>query len=138
MTSNTKEVVERLFGSMLEGDFETVLATLSDDILWRNPGAVPQAGLNSPILEGKQQWLEAFQKVGEFTGGSLRFEVQSIYTDDATAIVHSRNSATRSNGSSLDLEMIFLVKVKNQQVVEVTEFPHSAADWLAFWCNEET
>ena len=84
------------------------------------------------MIRGLPALLKALEGVGQFTQGSFRFSVQSVLANANLAAVVSYNTA-KHGSQSLDLMMVLLPRIEDNKVVEITEFPQQARDWLSFW-----
>ena len=126
------ELARDLFRALQEGEAETVERLLSPGVVWTIPAPIPALGLTTPRIEGRADFLDAAERTAEYTDGSLKFVPQQILASGDWAAVVSRNTAT-CDDRSFDLEMVFLLRVRGAEVIEVTEFPQSVEDWMRFW-----
>ena len=128
---DSHQIAQRLFDSMLAGDVEAVSNLLSPDIVWRAPEATP---LHSGAVRGLRDWRDVIEKINATLDEPLRFTPTCIIAQGDTAAVVSRNTATKGD-DVLDLEMVFVLSIKDGKVIEVTEFPQSPNTWTAFWLD---
>ena len=129
---DSKEIAQSLFEAMLAGDQDTVATLLSPDIVWRAPAATP---LHSGAVRGLDELREVMGKIDATLDDQLRFTPTSIIAEGNMAAVISHNTASRE-GAVLDLDMVFVLSIKDGKVVEVTEFPQSPDTWTSFWLSE--
>jgi ketosteroid isomerase-like protein len=79
------------------GDLDTVVGGYADDAVYRVGGDNVVSG----SYRGHQEIRDFFIRLGEVTGGSMRFELEDALADDRHAVMIWRLSAER-NGNSLD------------------------------------
>lgn len=94
------------YAAYAAGDFATVLAQFSPDLVFHVAG-------NGP-LAGEQKGLEGLQAVighsRDTTGGTQRFELRNVFADGGHGIVHLRETATRAaDGLALDVQEVHLL-----------------------------
>ena len=80
MSHPNRNLLERIHESLAQGDVDTLIASLTDDIEWRVHRPSPVAG----TYVGKQEVLGFFPRMMAPYEGTLRVEVLAIVADDAT------------------------------------------------------
>lgn len=131
------ELVRRAFDALNAGDLAAIRQYWHEDIVFTIPGSAPAAGLPNIVIRGLPALLQTFENVGQFTQGSFRFSIQSVLADANQVAVLSHNTA-RHEAKTLDLMMVLLLRIEDNKVVEGTEFPQQARDWLRFWTEGAT
>ena len=126
------ELARHAFDALNSGDRAVIRQYLHEDVVFTMPGSSPAVGLPNAVIRGLPALLSAFENVGQFTQGLFRFSVQSVLADANGAAVVSHNTARRG-AKSLDLRMVLLLRIEDNKVVAITEFPQQAQDWVNFW-----
>ena len=126
------ELARHAYDAINAGDVEGIKKYIHEDVVLTLPGIVPAAGIKDIVTRGLPAVLELAGGVGQFTEGTLHFALQTVLADGDRVAVLSHNTA-RHNEKTLDLLMIMFLRIKDDKIVEITEFPQQARDWLRFW-----
>lgn len=82
------------------GDLDTALADLADNAVFHFNGEGPLSGDHT----GRQAIEKALIGTFEPTGGTQKLDIHSIFADDQHAFVSLRETASRPDGATLDVE----------------------------------
>lgn len=98
--------IRQMYEALVAGDLGPVLAAFAEDTLFHMPGTGELGGDH----HGPQGVAAVLGRLMEITGGSMAFEIRGVYADDAHAVVHVRETATRvEDGAVLDVEEVHLL-----------------------------
>lgn len=92
------EIARKGYTAFNEGDIETAMSTISDDIVWHG-------GLRGPLAgdyKGKAAVLELFMKFGQLTEGTYKAEIHDILSNDEHSVVIGVTKATRKGKTRED------------------------------------
>ena len=120
-TCKTRTFIETLFSTIADQGFGHIfLDHLSDDVVWTATGSSPMRGR----YEGKQNYREqVLDKLHEKLEHSPRPSIDQIIADRQWAAVHFHTSGARAyNGMDFSMEYCWLMKVEDDQIVEVVGF----------------
>lgn len=116
---NTKEIVQKYFGAIIDGEFEKAGRYRSpDEKHWiSGEGSWPYGGW---------QTAESMAKIhanirARFPKG-LQITLNLILAEGDGAVVHIRNYAERVDGRIYDNQIVFLMRVENGLIIEIREF----------------
>lgn len=107
--------VRALYAAFAARDLEEALGALADDAVFHFHPADPGGGPihTADVLAGDHQGREAIVRAlaasFEFTGGSQVLHIKDVFADDDHAVVVLRETATRTDGTTLDMDEAHLV-----------------------------
>ena len=130
MKNTNINTVQKYFDSLQKGDLETLGSLFADDVIWHQPG---HAKLSKTYF-GKQEVFSLFGKFMEISQGSFRIDsVQNLMANHnlVTATLHF--SAKKSNGDSISMPGVDLMKIENGKIKEVYLFSANQSAEDAFW-----
>ncbi len=110
------------------GDLATLNEVFADDIVFHVPGKT----ILSQSYQGKAATFGYFAKLMELTRGSFKVESLNIYVSDDQVAMLDRLEATR-NGKTLNLELVLVLKVRNDQFIEGWDHFSDLDAWNEFW-----
>jgi hypothetical protein len=110
------------YESLAKGDPTAVLnAFAADGVLHITSGAFTGDHV------GPEAVAQVLGGLVEWTGGTLRLQVQEIFADDSHAVVLLRETATRArDGAELDVRETHLLHLENGFVVDFWDLPAEA------------
>ncbi|MCX2947295.1 nuclear transport factor 2 family protein [Lentzea sp. NEAU-D7] len=122
-------VATTYFDALEAGDFATVAAQFSDDVVWHQPGGNRFSGVHRGS-EAVGAMLGGMMSVSEGTFALKRSAPLMVNGDVVAASVHwtARRSGAEMDGTGIDL-----MRVADGKVVEVWLFTADPAEEDAFW-----
>lgn len=125
------ETVQRLFRAFGSGDISTMLALLSDDVVWFLPGpteVVPYAGER----RGHAGASEFFQRLG----GAVEFEQfeprEFVAQGDKVVALGTERGRVRATGKTFDNPWALVFTVRGGLITEFRGYEDTAAVASAF------
>ena len=129
MTNNI-QTVTTYFESLAKGDFEKLGNLFADDVIWHQPGK----GQLSKTYFGKQEIFSLFGKFMEISEGSFKIDkVESIMSNADYVTATLNFSAKKSNGQSISMSGVDLMKIQNGLIKEVYLFSSDSSAEDEFW-----
>lgn len=92
--------VSDAYAAFGKGDLNAALADLADNAVFHFNGEGPNSGDH----KGRKAIEAALISNFELTGGTQALDVHDVYADDLHAVVSLRETATRTDGATLDIE----------------------------------
>ena len=89
MSGESKQFVQRLYDSFLDGDIDSVLHAMADDFEWNAPGGAPYNG----IRHGRDQMREFFHELRRWVRVD-QMDVDDVIADGEKVVVVGRQRAT--------------------------------------------
>ncbi len=111
------EPLRTVYETVSNGDMDTLMNALTDDIAWHVSGRSPVSGDYS----GKNEVLGFFGKMFELYGGTLSVEVLDILAGDRHAAVLTRERATHA-GTPLEFRAIHEFEIRDGKLARFTSF----------------
>ncbi len=99
--------VRDAYAAFASGDLDTALKDLADDAVFHFAGDGPIAGDHRGRADIEKALIAAF----ELTGGTQKLDIRGIYADQDHAVVMLRETATRPDGTTLDVDEAHVLKV---------------------------
>ena len=128
MSSDNKQLLRRMYDAYNEGDFDTVLANMTDDVTWYVPGAAPFAGHRT----GRNQVREFFNELSR-TVQIDEFDADEILADGDNVVVIGRQRATvRETGRHFETQWAHVYTLRNGKVASARIFTDTHAIASAF------
>lgn len=129
MTTNI-QTVTTYFESLAKGDLETLGSLFADDVIWHQPGK----GALSKSYFGKQELFPLFGKFMEISEGTFKIDkVESIMANGDLVTATLQFSAKKSNGQSISMAGVDVMKINNGQIKEVYLFSDDQKAEDEFW-----
>jgi ketosteroid isomerase-like protein len=104
---NVKRVRDA-YAAFDKADLNGALADLADDAVFHFGGEGPNSGDH----QGRAAIETALIKNYELTGGTQKLDIHSIFADDHHAVVSLRETATRTDGATLDIEEAHVLTIR--------------------------
>jgi uncharacterized protein len=92
--------VRDAYAAFAKGDLDGALADLADDAVFHFNGAGPISGDH----KGRETIERALIAAFTLTGGTQVLDIHGVFADDDHAVVALRETATRTDGATLDVE----------------------------------
>jgi ketosteroid isomerase-like protein len=92
--------VRDAYAAFDKADLDGALVDLADDAVFHFNGEGPNSGEH----KGREAIVAALIHNYQLTGGTQKLDIHDIFADDAHAVVVLRETATRTDGATLDVE----------------------------------
>lgn len=123
------EKVRQFYTALAQGDFETVGALLSDDLVWHQPGK----GTLSGIYNGKQNVFAHLGRMAQLSNGTFAIDQVDYVTENSDLVVAAVGFAVSANGHSMQMKGVDLFRFENEQIKEVWLFSERSDEEDRFW-----
>lgn len=123
------EKVRQFYTALAQGDFETVGALLSDDLVWHQPGK----GTLSGIYNGKQNVFTHLGRMAQLSNGTFAIDQVDYVTENSDLVVAAVGFAVSANGHSMQMKGVDLFRFENEQIKEVWLFSERIDEEDRFW-----
>jgi ketosteroid isomerase-like protein len=112
-----------------ENDLNEASLTFSENIVYRIAGRSPLAG----EYRGIEQFDKVLRLAKELSGGTIKFEPQTILADNKAIMVYGHATAKRE-GKMLNIDHAYLYKFDEEgKIIEGRTIPVDLYDFDAFW-----
>jgi uncharacterized protein len=119
----THEQVKKLFSYLKTGENELFFENVADDVNWKVMGTHPLAG----TYHSKQDFISStFGRLNRILEDGVKLKVESILVKGNTSVVEMESLSTALNGNPFNNTYCWIVKFKNNVIVEVTAYVDSA------------
>lgn len=133
MKNTNINTVQKYFDCLQKGDLETLGSLFADDIIWHQPGQ----GQLSKTYHGKQELFGLFGHFMQISEGSFKIDsVQKLMVNENLVSATLHFSAKKSNGQSISMDGVDLMKVENGKIIEVWLFSADQEAEDAFWVSK--
>jgi ketosteroid isomerase-like protein len=99
--------VRDAYAAFAAGDLDAALKDLADNAVFHFKGEGPVSGDHRGRADIEKALIATF----ELTGGTQTLDIRGIYADDEHAVVVLRETATRPDGATLDVDEAHVIKV---------------------------
>ena len=122
-TTISAEAVRRIFRHLETGSGDRFFAHLADDVDWTVQSTHPLAGhyTSKPDFHA-----HTFARLNEILPGGTQLHVEQVFTDGDWAIVELRSLATAKNGMRFDNRYCWIMRFKDEMIVQVRAYLDSA------------
>ncbi|MDP9285438.1 MAG: nuclear transport factor 2 family protein [Actinomycetota bacterium] len=127
MTHPNAQLLERAFGAFGR-DPIVVARSLSDDVVWRVPGANAMSG----EYRGRDEVLRFLRQTLVLTDQTYRTKLEYVVADDERAVAVYRARGERE-GQALDIQQALFCEVRDDRLADVTAVPFDFAAFERFW-----
>jgi ketosteroid isomerase-like protein len=124
-------MAERLWNSIAIADVSQLVEIIDAKAIWVMPGRSPLAGRH----EGISAILAFMARVGELTD-LLESTLLEVFANDRGAVLRYAIHATRG-GRTLDTEHLFMIRVRENRIVEGSFAPFDQDSYDEFWLESE-
>jgi uncharacterized protein len=129
-TDNNIELVLKYFDSLAKGDLNMLGSLFAEDIVWHQPG---NSSLSKTYL-GKQELFTLFGKFMEISQGTFKIDsIKNVMPNGDLVSAILQFSAKKSNGQSISMTGVDLMKINNGQIKEVYLFSGDQKAEDEFW-----
>lgn len=105
-------------------DLDTALKDLAPDAVFHFNGDGPNSGDH----KGREAITAALVKNFELTNGTQALDIKGIYADDRHSIVVLQETATRTDGATLDIDEVHLLALDDQgRITDLWDLPSDHA-----------
>ena len=112
-------LIRNAYASFAEGDLDGALTDLADDCVFHFGGTGPNSGDH----KGRDDIAAALIKNFELTAGTQKLDIRGIYADDDHAAVVLRETATRPDGTSIDMDEVHVLRLHDGKVLDLWDLP---------------
>ena len=123
------EKVRQFYTALAQGDFETVGALLSDELVWHQPGK----GTLSGVYNGKQNVFAHLGRMAQLSNGTFAIDQVDYVTENSDLVVAAVGFAVSANGHSMQMKGVDLFRFENEQIKEVWLFSERIDEEDRFW-----
>ena len=123
------EVVQKYFEALKTGDMNMLSNTLSEDIVWHQPGQ----GKLSGVYRGKQQVFALFGKFIEISNGSFKIDSVNSMMSNGALVTTTLHFSASNNSGSISMSGVDLMQIKNGKIAEVWLFSENQQVEDNFW-----
>ncbi|RRD78322.1 nuclear transport factor 2 family protein [Tannerella forsythia] len=123
------EKVRQFYTALAQGDFETVGALLSDDLIWHQPGK----GTLSGVYNGKQNVFAHLGRMAQLSNGTFAIDQVDYVTGNGDLVVAAIGFAVSANGHSMEMRGVDLFRFDNDLIKEVWLFSERIDEEDRFW-----
>ena len=128
MADDNLDVLRRAYDALVAGDFGTLMSLLADDVKAHVPGRSPVAG----EYDGKEAVGGYVAKLGELSGGTLRFELHDVTVSEAHGVGLVKDQAERGD-KTLAMNNVHVWHVRAGTLTEIWVYPGDVYAWDDFW-----
>jgi ketosteroid isomerase-like protein len=112
--------VRDAYAAFAAGDLAGALKDLAPEGVFHFTGQGPLSGDHKGVDEVSAALIQAF----ELTGGSQKLDIKDVFANDDHAIVTLRETATRGDGKSLDVEEAHLINFDSEgRITDLWDLP---------------
>jgi ketosteroid isomerase-like protein len=109
------------YAAFSAGDLVAALKDLAPDAVFHFGGEGPISGDRVGAEAIGANLVEVFT----LTGGTQKLDIKGIYADDTYGVVVLRETASRPDGASLDVEEVHVLGINGEgQITELTDLPN--------------
>jgi uncharacterized protein len=123
VTDRTRSLLKRLFSDYERGDLRPLFDHVADDVRWTVMGTHPLAGEYRSKAEFRRATYERLDGV---LAGPIECKVSRVLADGEVGVVEWRGHATSVNGDPFDNVYCWVMRVRDERIVEVTAYVDSA------------
>jgi ketosteroid isomerase-like protein len=128
MSSENKQLIQRMYEAYSKGDIETVLANMTDDFTWYAPGGAPFAGQR----RGRDEMRNFFTEMNRWVQTD-QFDADEILADGDKVVVLGRQRATvRETGRHFETRWAHVYRLRGGKVSEGQAYTDTHAVASAF------
>ena len=108
------------YAAFAAGDLDAALKEVADDGVFHFGGDGPLSGDH----HGRPAIDQALIGTFELTGGTQTLDIRGIYADDDHAVVVLRETATRNDGATLDIDEVHVLKIDGDgKITDLWDLP---------------
>jgi hypothetical protein len=126
MSHPNEETLKQIYGALAQGDVNTLMGLLSEDIEYHISGRSPVSGDYS----GKQEVLGLIGKLMELSGGTFSVEVLDILANDEHGVTLTMERGQRE-GKTLENRAVHVWDMRDGKCGTFRGYNENA--WDEFW-----
>lgn len=111
--------VRDAYAAFAAGDLDGALKDLAPDAVFHFNGEGPNSGDH----KGLEAITAALVKNFELTNGTQKLDIKGIFADDHHAVVSLRETATRTDGASLDVAEAHVLTLDDGRITDLWDLP---------------
>ena len=116
---NVKRVSDA-YAAFAKADLAEALKDLAPDAVFHFNGSGPLSGDHTGIDEISKALIGTF----ELTGGTQKLDIASIYADDHHGVVVLRETASRPDGATLDIDEVHVLAIDGEgKITDLWDLP---------------
>jgi ketosteroid isomerase-like protein len=108
------------YAAFSAGDLAAALKDLAPDAVFHFGGEGPLSGDRKGAEAISANLIEVFT----LTGGTQKLDIKGIYADDTQGVVVLRETASRPDGATLDVDEVHVLGIRGEQITELTDLPN--------------
>jgi SAM-dependent methyltransferase len=112
--------VRDAYAAFAAGDLDAALKDLADNAVFHFHGDGPISGDHRGRADIEKALIATF----ELTGGTQTLDISGIYADDEHAVVALHETATRTDGATLDVDEAHVIKIdRDGKITDLWDLP---------------
>lgn len=125
------EMVRNFYAALAQGDFETVGAMLSNDLVWHQPGH----GVLSGVYTGKSDVFTHLGRMAQWSNGTFAIDQVGYITENGDLVAAAIGFGATANGLSMKMKGIDLFRFEGDLIREVWLFSEHGEEEDRFWAT---
>lgn len=119
MSKSNKDIVKAAFEAISNGDINTLLEKLADDVTWTFFGSHRFAG----TLKGKDELMNGlFAVVADVLEGGVEVELLSVIGDGDYVAVEAKGKARSKSGVDYNNDYCYVFELRDGRIQHVREY----------------
>ena len=111
--------VRNAYEAFAKGDLDGALKDMADDCVFHFGGEGPNSGDH----KGREAISQALVANFGLTGGNWKLDISGIYAGDEHATVILHETATRTDGATLDIDEVHVLTIDNGKITNLWDLP---------------
>jgi ketosteroid isomerase-like protein len=121
------------YAAFAAGDLAAALKDLAPDAVFHFGGAGPLSGDRTGVEAISANLIGVF----ELTGGTQKLDISGIYADDHHGVVVMRETASRADGATLDVDEVHVLGIDGEgRITSLWDLPSDPAAHDRFFDGE--
>jgi len=117
------DTVRRMFTHLESGSGDKFFEHVADDVDWTVEGTHPLAGR---YLSKADFYAHTFARLNKILPGGTQLRVENVLTENDWAVVELRSHAVAKSGMRFDNRYCWVMRFKDEMIVEVRAYLDSA------------
>lgn len=114
---NMKQIVNRFFELISEGDTSSAFELVDDHVIWWIPGDLPFSGNKT-----KQEYLQVVSAIKNGFPTGFKLVVTSSISEGNKVAAEVESAGTHLSGKSYNNKYHFLFEIENGKIISVKEY----------------
>jgi hypothetical protein len=115
-------MIRQAYDAFAAGDLAAALKDVAPDGVFHIGGKGPHSGDHRGVDEISAAFIALF----EVSGGTLKLDISGIYADDHHGVVVLRETASRADGATLDIDEVHVLALDGEG--RITDFKDLPSD----------